>query len=63
MDAAVGYLTATGRRPVRLWTLDGNERACRFYERYGFVPDGAVGSHPVGAGPEVRTIRYTLDRG
>jgi ribosomal protein S18 acetylase RimI-like enzyme len=63
LDAAVTYLAATGRRPVRLWSLDGNERACRFYERYGFVADGATGTHPVGAGPDLRTVRYTLDRG
>jgi RimJ/RimL family protein N-acetyltransferase len=50
-----------GPRPVRLWTLDGNERARRFYQRYGFVADGALGSHPVGDGVEVPTLRYTLD--
>lgn len=25
---------------VALWVLSGNENAIRFYERYGFVPDG-----------------------
>ncbi|MGC9666414.1 N-acetyltransferase family protein [Planosporangium sp. 12N6] len=61
MDAAVGHLTGTGRRPVRLWALDGNDRARRFYERYGFVADGAAGSHPVDGGVEVPTIRFTVD--
>jgi GNAT superfamily N-acetyltransferase len=60
LDAAVSYLTGAGRLPVRLWVLDSKERARRFYERYGFVADGAVGSHPVAPGLEVPTVRYTL---
>jgi ribosomal protein S18 acetylase RimI-like enzyme len=60
MDVAVAQLTAAALRPVRLWTLDGNERARRFYERYGFVADGAVRSHPIGGGLEVPTLRLTL---
>jgi len=59
MDAAVAHLTAAGPRPVRLWALDGNKRARRFYERYGFAADGATGSHPIPDG-EVPTIRFTL---
>jgi GNAT superfamily N-acetyltransferase len=60
MTAALDYLTASGPRPVRLWALDGNERARRFYERCGFVADGAVGSHPVRDELEVPTIRFSL---
>jgi GNAT superfamily N-acetyltransferase len=60
MDAAVAHLTAAGPRPVVLWALDGNARADRFYRRYGFVADGATGSHPVDGGPDVPKIRYTL---
>jgi GNAT superfamily N-acetyltransferase len=60
MDAAVGHLTAAGPRPVVLWALDGNERADRFYRRYGFVADGATGTHPVDGGPDVPKVRYTL---
>ncbi|GAA1812371.1 GNAT family N-acetyltransferase [Planosporangium flavigriseum] len=60
MDAAVAYLTTTGPRPVRLWALDGNERARRFYERYGFLADGSVRTHPIGAGLDVPTVRYSL---
>jgi ribosomal protein S18 acetylase RimI-like enzyme len=63
MDAAVAHLTATGPRPVRLWALDGNERARRFYLRYGFVADGTVGSHTVRDGFDVPTVRYTLGAG
>jgi ribosomal protein S18 acetylase RimI-like enzyme len=63
MDTAVAHLTATGPRPVVLWALDGNARADRFYRRYGFVADGATGSHPVAVGPDVPMIRYTLAPG
>ncbi|NJC68261.1 GNAT family N-acetyltransferase [Planosporangium thailandense] len=64
MDAAVAHLTGGARpRVVRLWALDGNERARRFYERYGFTIDGARGSHTVGGAFEVPTVRYTLQPG
>ncbi|GAA1546345.1 GNAT family N-acetyltransferase [Actinomadura kijaniata] len=32
---------APGTRGLVLWVLEGNARAIRFYERHGFVPDGA----------------------
>jgi GNAT superfamily N-acetyltransferase len=35
LDAAVGD------RPASLWVAEVNPRARRFYERNGFVPDGA----------------------
>jgi GNAT superfamily N-acetyltransferase len=63
MAAAVDHLTAAGPRPVRLWALDGNERARRFYERFGYVADGAVGSFAAGDGVDVPTIRFTLAPG
>jgi GNAT superfamily N-acetyltransferase len=59
MAAALDFLTASGPRPVRLWALDGNERARRFYERCGFVADGAVGSHNVRGELEVPIIRFS----
>ena len=59
MDAAVAHLTTAGPRPVLLWALDGNERARRFYERYGFAADGATGRHTIPDG-EVPTLRFTL---
>jgi GNAT superfamily N-acetyltransferase len=43
--SGVGYalLTAAlGDADARLWVLDGNERATRFYERQGFVLDGVT---------------------
>ena len=39
MNAAMGKLSAY--RKIALWVLKGNERAVRFYERYGFRFDGA----------------------
>ena len=59
MDATVAALKAAGRSPVRLWVLDANDRARRFYERYGFAADGATGRHTIPDG-EVPTLRFTL---
>jgi GNAT superfamily N-acetyltransferase len=39
---AVDDLTSRGFVPVVLWHFVGNERAAAFYERNGFVLDGAV---------------------
>ncbi len=38
MDAALEKLTAYPK--ICLWVLQGNGRAIRFYEKYGFRPDG-----------------------
>ncbi len=64
MRASVDHLAAHGRTEVRLWVLDQNPRARRFYERFGFVADGVDKVDTVGRdGPhptEVREVRYTL---
>ena len=39
-DAAVAELRARGVARARLWVLEGNARARRFYERLGWSPDG-----------------------
>ncbi|MFD6884937.1 GNAT family N-acetyltransferase [Streptomyces sp. NPDC059957] len=42
---------------VRLWVLEGNARARRFYERAGFRPDGGVLVDETDGFP-VREVRY-----
>jgi ribosomal protein S18 acetylase RimI-like enzyme len=67
MDEAVARLAERGWREIRLWVLEANLRARRFYQRYGFTvdprPDGRA-LFPVirpGADPvEVPEVRYTL---
>jgi GNAT superfamily N-acetyltransferase len=39
-DAAVAELQARGCERARLWVLERNSRARRFYERHGWRPDG-----------------------
>jgi ribosomal protein S18 acetylase RimI-like enzyme len=40
-----------------LWVLEGNERACRFYERNGWRHDGTVRESPIG-NVVTRQLRY-----
>lgn len=58
MTAALGDLAP---RPVALWVLEGNAPARRFYERFGFVPDGAKEDFDAGGTP-VPEVRYVLTR-
>ena len=57
-DEAVRLLGTMGAG-ARLWVLEANERARRFYERRGWHPDGerATSEFP----PYPPTLRYTLD--
>jgi GNAT superfamily N-acetyltransferase len=41
-DAGVRYLTDRGFPELLLWVLEGNQPARSFYERHGWVTDGAV---------------------
>jgi ribosomal protein S18 acetylase RimI-like enzyme len=45
--AAVGRLAERGLDEVRLWVLEANLPARRFYARVGFHPDGATATYPV----------------
>lgn len=62
MKSACTFLWGQGHAQIMLWVLDGNVRAIRFYERYGFVLD----SSPAGVqieqigGVQVREHRYLL---
>jgi ribosomal protein S18 acetylase RimI-like enzyme len=67
MDAAVARLAERGWREVRLWVLEANLRARRFYERFGFVLDATgdgrswfVASSPGAAPVQVPEVRYGL---
>lgn len=57
--ASVELLQGSGPRPVRLWVVAENDRARRFYERLGFVADGAHDTYDAG-GTALRTVRYLL---
>ena len=42
MERVLARTARDGFRAIVLWVLRDNERACRFYERAGFAPDGAT---------------------
>ncbi|MFJ9446685.1 GNAT family N-acetyltransferase [Kitasatospora sp. NPDC101235] len=52
------FLTWAGSAPMRLWVTDYNERAIRFYQRYGFE---ATGERELWRGklPNIRMVRDT----
>jgi GNAT superfamily N-acetyltransferase len=63
-------LMADARRRMReagftealLWVLAGNDRATRFYEREGWLPDGSTRvEHPYGVVSNVKRLRRALD--
>jgi ribosomal protein S18 acetylase RimI-like enzyme len=65
MTTALRALAEHGRTVVRLWVLADNDRACRFYERAGFVPDGTrrverltYGSDGAAEVAELRYVRH-----
>jgi GNAT superfamily N-acetyltransferase len=41
MDQVLAKVRATGYGCITLWVLEANARARRFYQRAGFIPDGA----------------------
>lgn len=55
MNAAMEKLSAYGK--IAVWVLQGNERAIRFYERYGFRFDGTEAEIMLGSpGTELRML-------
>jgi ribosomal protein S18 acetylase RimI-like enzyme len=58
MADALGRLAEFEAERVVLWVLEANERARRFYDRGGWVPDGATRTEAVNGEP-VRQLRYT----
>jgi ribosomal protein S18 acetylase RimI-like enzyme len=65
LAAAVRRLRAAGPAPVRLWVAEGNERARRFYTRFGFRPDGTRAVYLLrqddDGETEIPELRYLLD--
>jgi len=59
MAAVLSELRAVGYRRAVLWTLTGNARARRFYDRAGFAPDGAT-NLLISLG-RVEELRYVRD--
>lgn len=63
MTAALTHLARNGSRSVRLWVLADNRPARRFYERCGFVADGAAATYtahrPDGTAVDLDEVRYT----
>lgn len=58
MRAALDHLRGCGFVGATLWVLEDNARARRFYERWGFRPDGGRQVVPLGA--DVAEVRYAL---
>ncbi|MGY0019719.1 N-acetyltransferase family protein [Streptomyces sp. YJ-C3] len=59
LDACAAGALRAGHSSMRLWVVEGNVRARRFYERAGFMADGAREPYEVGGAtvPEVRYVR------
>jgi RimJ/RimL family protein N-acetyltransferase len=57
LEAAVKGLRTLGYTSAVLWVLEGNARARRFYERHGWVPDGATKQDAFGGAP-LTEVRY-----
>jgi GNAT superfamily N-acetyltransferase len=58
-DRAVEAIRAAGHERARLWVLEENRRARRFYERHGWYADGT--SRVVEFPPNPLDLGYALD--
>lgn len=60
--AAVSRAAEMGYRELSLWTLEANRNARRFYESFGFIPDGTskTDDDPVPSGLLVMRLRIGL---
>jgi GNAT superfamily N-acetyltransferase len=57
-------LTAAGEGGVTVWVLSGNSGALRFYERFGFAPDGGERRDAIGPeGARAEPLQVRLRRG
>jgi GNAT superfamily N-acetyltransferase len=60
-ERAVAAIRAAGHERARLWVLEGNARARRFYERHGWYADGS--SRVVEFPPNPIDLGYALQVG
>ena len=58
MQEGLARLQALGFLAVSLWVLAGNNRAIRFYEQFGFKPDGTTKVENRPGGLELHEVRY-----
>ncbi|HEY3111992.1 MAG TPA: GNAT family N-acetyltransferase [Chloroflexota bacterium] len=59
MRQALADMRARGYRAALLWVLDANDRARRFYEHFGWRPDGTVKEEQLWGAP-VCEVRYRI---
>ena len=57
MQAVLAEFKKMGYQSCCLWVLEENERARHFYEKMGFLPDGAYMEQEIG-GKNLREMRY-----
>jgi len=60
-DFGMSRLKELGFQMVKIWVLEDNRRARRFYEKCGFVPDGA--KKEVEVGKPMTVVRYSRSIG
>ncbi|MEU6658189.1 GNAT family N-acetyltransferase [Streptomyces sp. NPDC046821] len=60
LDVTLDRCAAGGFGRIRLWVIEGNVSARRFYERAGFAPDGATDAYEV-EGVDVPELRYARE--
>ena len=58
MKGGLSRLAKLGYKFVSLWVLTGNERAIRFYEQFGFQPEGKTKVERGPGGIELHEVRY-----
>lgn len=63
MQEGLARLQERGYQSVSLWVLVGNERAVRFYEQFGFKPDGMTKVESRPGGLELHEARYVKNIG
>jgi GNAT superfamily N-acetyltransferase len=57
-ERALQAAAERGHESMTLWVVKGNERACRFYERIAFAPDGGARSNTRFLATPFDEIRY-----